>query len=216
MKYKRKEVIGKATLYLGDCMEVIQGLEYDSIVSDPPYGIDNGKGYGRRGISIKNDLDTMAFLQMYKNIKQDCWSFLFCSARNKPNIIDIVRNDYIGEIIWDKKAGGMGSPLRYQHENIFICKKGDVENFKTTFSVFTHYRDASEHPHQKPIPLMKDIINLLPEKNTILDPFMGSGSTGVAAVQMGREFIGIELDEEYFEIACKRIEDAQRQLDLFL
>ena len=77
--------------------------------------------------------------------------------------------------------------------------------------------DVREHPTQKPVGVMKWCISHLPEDTeTILDPFMGSGSTGVAAVQMGRKFIGIELDPDYFDIACKRIEDAQRQQDLFI
>jgi site-specific DNA-methyltransferase (adenine-specific)/modification methylase len=74
-----------------------------------------------------------------------------------------------------------------------------------------------DHPTQKPIGVMKWAIGHLPEPNqTILDPFMGSGTTGVAAVQMGRKFIGIEREERYFEIACKRIEQAQRQGDMFI
>jgi len=74
------------------------------------------------------------------------------------------------------------------------------------------------HPTQKPLPLMKWCIGHLtnPAPQTILDPFMGSGTTGVAAVQMGRDFIGIEREPKYFDIACKRIEDAQRQGDLFI
>ena len=73
-----------------------------------------------------------------------------------------------------------------------------------------------EHPTQKPDRLMKWCLGFLPDAQTILDPFMGSGTTGVAAVQMGRDFIGIEKEGRYFDIACRRIEDAQRQGDLFI
>jgi DNA modification methylase len=76
--------------------------------------------------------------------------------------------------------------------------------------------EGKEHPTQKPLPLMKWCIGFLPNAETILDPFMGSGTTGVAAVQMGRRFIGIEREAKYFDIACKRIEDAQRQGDMFI
>ena len=76
--------------------------------------------------------------------------------------------------------------------------------------------EGKEHPTQKPLPLMKWCLGFLPDAQTILDPFMGSGTTGVAAVQMGRDFIGIEREERYFEIACRRIEQAQRQGDLFI
>jgi len=79
------------------------------------------------------------------------------------------------------------------------------------------WQDQPEHPTQKPVKLMRWCIGCLPEPNqTILDPFMGSGTTGVAAVQMGRKFIGIEREERYFQIACRRIEDAQRQGDFFV
>ena len=80
-----------------------------------------------------------------------------------------------------------------------------------------HYPSPSErsHPTQKPVGLMTDLIGLF-DAETILDPFMGSGMTGVAAVQMGRDFIGIEREPKYFDIACKRIEDAQRQGDMFI
>lgn len=72
------------------------------------------------------------------------------------------------------------------------------------------------HPTQKPVALMRWAVSQTGDAKTIFDPFMGSGTTGVAAVQMGRKFIGIEREERYFEIACKRIEDAQRQGDMFL
>jgi len=75
---------------------------------------------------------------------------------------------------------------------------------------------SKEHPTQKPCDLMRWCLDFLPDAQTILDPFMGSGTTGVAAVQMGRKLIGIELEPKYFDIACKRIEDAQRQADLFI
>ena len=72
------------------------------------------------------------------------------------------------------------------------------------------------HPTQKPVSLMEWCLGFVPKAQTILDPFRGSGTTGVAAVQLGRKFIGIERDEGYFEIACKRIEQAQRQADMFI
>jgi site-specific DNA-methyltransferase (adenine-specific)/modification methylase len=76
-------------------------------------------------------------------------------------------------------------------------------------------RDGNDHPTQKPVSIMRWTIEYMPP-GLILDPFMGSGTTGVAAVQMGRDFIGIEREERYFDIACKRIEDVQRQGDLFI
>jgi DNA modification methylase len=74
-----------------------------------------------------------------------------------------------------------------------------------------------EHPTQKPLALMKWCVELLPKNvSTILDPFMGSGTTGVAAVNLGRKFVGIEIHKPYFDIACKRISDALKQPDMFI
>lgn len=115
-------------------------------------------------------------------------------------------------LVWDK-LNGEGFSL------------ADVELAWTSFDkaarMFRRSRTATfsegkVHPTQKPIALMKWCIGFLPENDTILDPFMGSGTTGVAAVQMGRDFIGIEREQKYFDIACKRIDEAQRQGDLFI
>lgn len=213
----RKEVIGNCTLYLGDSKDIMAMLDkVDAVVTDPPYGIEDLVGaYGRGHRTIANDKTTDAFKNMVEAIKWDCWLFAFYSFRNTPDIMDIVRKGYVGEIIWDKKAGGMGSPLRYQHENIAVCKYGNPSKIKNTFTIFTHYRDAELHPHQKPVGVMQDIIDLVPQDALILDPFMGSGTTGVACVKMGRSFIGIEIDEDYFNIACERIRQAYAQPDFF-
>jgi hypothetical protein len=88
------------------------------------------------------------------------------------------------------------------------ARSGDVFSFPSP--------NERWHPTQKPVPLMARCLDVVPDAQTILDPFMGSGTTGVAAVQMGRSFIGIEREPKYFDIACKRIEDAQRQGDFFV
>jgi len=108
----------------------------------------------------------------------------------------------------------MGNPLRYQHENIAVCKNGSPEPLQTTFTVFTDYRCGDVHPHEKPVPLMEKMVNLV--GGYILDPFLGSGTTLVACAKLGRIGIGIELEEKYFEIACKRVEEAYRQPDMFI
>ena len=77
-------------------------------------------------------------------------------------------------------------------------------------------KGAKQHPTQKPVKVMEWCLGFLPDARTILDPFMGSGTTGVACAKLGRKFIGIELEPEYFDIACKRIEDAYKQPDLFV
>lgn len=108
-----------------------------------------------------------------------------------------------------------GGALRYQHENIALFCKAGARPLGNTFSILSHYRVGDVHPHEKPVPLMKRLLEI-GGGQSILDPFMGSGTTGVAAVQMGREFIGIELERRYFDIACDRIDKAQRQGDFFV
>ena len=80
----------------------------------------------------------------------------------------------------------------------------------------TRSENGKQHPTQKPVQLMQWCLSFLPDSKLILDPFMGSGTTGVACVKEGRSFIGIELDEDYFEIACKRIQDAYDRPDMFI
>ena len=205
MTYKRKEIIGDATLYLGDCLEVMPLIgEVDAVVTDPPYGININKSNRistSRGFTKKNWDEKAADL-----------SFL-----NLLNPTIIWGGNYFnlpptrGFLIWDKNNSGrdfadceMAWCSMDMNARIYVMRPMNMDGGK-------------QHPTQKPIALMKWCISHLPDNtNLILDPFMGSGSTGVAAVQMGRKFIGIELDEEYFDIACKRIEDAQRQGDLFI
>ena len=76
--------------------------------------------------------------------------------------------------------------------------------------------DGKEHPTQKPVAVMKWCLGFLPKAQTILDPFMGSGTTGVACAKLGRKFIGIEIEPKYFDIACRRIEEAYKQPDMFI
>jgi site-specific DNA-methyltransferase (adenine-specific) len=80
--------------------------------------------------------------------------------------------------------------------------------------VLTYYRVGEVHPHEKPIQVMHNLCRII-SGETILDPFMGSGTTGVAAVQLKKNFIGIEIDPKYFDISCKRISEATKQEMLF-
>ena len=112
----------------------------------------------------------------------------------------------MGWLYWQKLIGGVFS----DGELAWTSRKGALKEF-------THRKTNAEmvHPTQKPVALMKWCLGFPPDAKTILDPFMGSGTTGVACVQLDRKFIGIELDPDYFEIACKRIEEAYRQPKLF-
>ena len=198
-----KVIIGLATLYLGDCRDILPTLErVDAVITDPPYGI---------GIASN------PVRQAHKKMEWDAAApgsalISACIAAGEVavlwggNYFDLPPSQCF--FVWDK--------VQPQDFSLAMCeqawtnKKGPAKLFRQ--SVLSYRK---EHPTQKPIELMKWCIEQAGSPQTILDPFMGSGTTGVAAVQMGRQFIGIEREPEYFEIACKRIEDAQRIEDMF-
>ena len=216
--------IGRATLYLGDCRDVLPTLDkVDAVVTDPPYGIDpNGDGYGRSGVAILGDKDLTVCvdgLHLANDLLVGGNLVTFHSDKNAAEFVGAISQftEKRFGLVWDKKAPGMGGAIRAQHELITVFCTEHPVLAGSCFSVLSYYRDAELHPHMKPLPLMRKLVEVFtPNSATILDPFMGSGTTGVAAVQMGRDFIGIEREEKYFQIACRRIEDVQRQGDLFI
>lgn len=215
----RIEHVGRATLYLGDCREMLDRFPLPGValVSDPPYGIAHVKGAGGKGKhNVRNiapifgddePFDPSPFLGFEHVI---LWGANHFAAR-------LPHGRWMA---WDKLAGmgefdsfsdvefawrnGRGKDRIFSHLWKGICQASEKDSRR-------------DHPTQKPVALMRWCIEQLPKGyDTILDPFMGSGTTGVAAVQMGRTFIGIEREERYFEIACRRIEEAQRQGDFFI
>jgi len=219
-----REEIGDAILYRGDCLEVMATLPdgcVDAVVTDPPYGVPINTNYnlGKKGNRAAHGKE---FAPVIGNDKEfDPSPFL-----NFPFVLMWGANHYAHRLphngrwlIWDKR--GNVQPQRTQAD----CELAWVSEYGAA-RVKYHIWDGMikqsergiqrEHPTQKPIEVMAWSISFLPKKaTTILDPFMGSGTTGVAAVQEGRKFIGIELERKYFDIACRRIEEAQRQQRLF-
>ena len=231
------EVIGNATLYLGDCRDILPTLgKVDAVVTDPPYLLESG-GLTRLKMGGKFNADR------YDNggsiipadIEFGQWLPLVSSRLDQGHAYFMVNNRHVAEC--QKKAEAAG----FRFHNLLIWDKGIatpnrwyMKNCEFTLFMFRgrgeRISDAGSkqllrcpppinapHETQKPVALMAHYIgNSSKAEQTILDPFMGSGTTGVAAVQMGRKFIGIEREPKYFDIACKRIEDAQRQKDLFI
>jgi len=228
---KKEQLADNVTLYCGDCREVIPTLKgVDAVVSDPPYGIqDMVEGYGRkqnsiekgnlggRFMNIANDQNLKAvgeaFALLRKQIK-NAWVAAFYSCRVSPDFFKAMEMfEYFGEVVWDKRAPGLGTQIRYQHENIAFFKVGKPAQLSDIMSVvnFSALKgDKSVHPHEKPHQVMLNIVNSVPGK-LVLDPFMGTGSTGAAAVELKRGFVGIELSPQYFDIACKKISAAIAQ-----
>lgn len=208
-------IIGNATLYLGDCRDILPKLDkVDAVLTDPPYGI----GWKPR-VNHKDqpwvdviDFDIRTMLVGRFNL---VWGGQYFS-----DVLPV----HEGWLTWIKRPIDMGfsndtrtyatTELAWRDwgKPCFICHVWDGG-----MRAGNHDNRTFCHPSQKPIEVMKWCIRQLPDDaKTILDPFMGSGTTGVAAVQMGRKFIGIEREPKYFDIACKRIEDAQRQGDMFI
>jgi DNA modification methylase len=210
----RIEQIGDATLYLGDCLEILPTLgPVDAVVTDPPYGIGAdeaaAKNKGKWG---------------WKYYGESAWD------RSAPpvKVFDMLREMSKEQIFW---GGNYFTNMLPPTMQWLIWDKGQrafsLADFEVAWSsqkkagrIFEYSRsravqDGKQHPTQKPIELIKWCISLLPDPASILDPFMGSGTTGVACARLDRHFIGIEIEEKYFDIACNRIEREYEQLKLF-
>jgi DNA modification methylase len=214
----RIEHIGDATLYLGDCREILPTLgKVDAVVTDPPYGISHSSNHGAswEGSKIANDGDTSVrdeVLQRFDNVAA------FGTWKTPP--IDRTK----GALVWDKgPAFGMGDlrfPWKGSWELIYV--RGNAWRGVRDEGVLRGHIQVSwesqgrAHPHQKPVTLCEALLQKLPANFIILDPFMGSGTTGVACAKLGRKFIGIEIEPKYFDIACRRIDEAYKQGDFFV
>ena len=218
-----KVIIGNATLYLADCREIINELTFDSIVCDPPYGLSKltGKKWSRFAIQKTKNLHsggTWASKDIYRNLDWDdsspCMQFLL--ERNVPTMI--FGGNYFANlppsrkwIVWDKGEQFFRRPFA-EAELCFCNFDGNVRIFKYAPD-YMCINKPKVHPMQKPVAVMKFCISELPKGsgNIVCDPYMGSGTTGVAAVQMGRAFVGIEQQRKYFETACERLDRVQAE-----
>lgn len=213
----RTEIIGDCTLMLGDCRDILPTLpKVDAVVTDPPYGIGHSSNHGAswQRTQIANDHDTSTrdnALQSFENVAA------FGTWKTPPI------SDAKGCLVWDKgPAFGMGDlsfPWKGSWEVIYV--RGKIWAGHRDEGVLRGHIQVSwetrgrVHPHEKPVSLICALLKKLPSQANILDPFMGSGTTGVACVNLGRKFIGIEIEPKYFDIACRRIEEATRQPRLF-
>lgn len=215
----RVETIGSATLWLGDCMDLLHKLQADAVVTDPPYGIalntDNSRFSGgtqgniaRRGNGVGSangkpivgddaDFDPSHLLALPGDKIIWGWNHYPDRLPRGACLVWLKRFDEAfgsflsdAELAWMSKGHGI------------YCRR-DLSN--------TALAKHRQHPTQKPVGVMEWCLSFLPKANTILDPYMGSGSTGVACARAGKRFIGVEIDPQYFDVACERIENAQRQ-----
>lgn len=236
----RVETIGRATLYLGDALGMVLP-RVDHIITDPPYESITHKALDGSNTASRNDgrpaspavefepIDAIRERVVAMATNCEGWFIAFCTP----------------EGIWPWAQAINASPIRYKRACVWVKPDSmpqlngqgpgaGAENFVCAWAgkghsrwnaggkrgVYTHCVNGperhGEHPTEKPRRLMAEIVSdFTCPGQSILDPFMGSGTTGVAAVQMGRSFIGIEKESRWFDIACRRIEDAQRQHSLF-
>jgi len=260
-------VIGNATLYLGDCRDILPTLgKVDAVVTSPPY--DNLRTYGETfdnldcrpvitqlaealadggvivwnvadatvngsetGTSFRQALhamdvglslhDTMLYLKENVNFPESVryfsgFEYMFVFSKGRPKTFNPIkdrRNKWAGSVMSGtcRQPDGSTKPISGMGKVI------EANGMRFNYWLMANNGGDTGHPAPMPFAMAADHITSWSNTGeTILDPFMGSGTTGVAAVQMGRKFIGIEREERYFEIACKRIEQAQRQGDLFI
>jgi site-specific DNA-methyltransferase (adenine-specific) len=216
-------VIGGATLYLGDMLELLPLVgDVDAVVTDPPYGILNLDSAGSTTAVRKSPRQqgSGALKNRILNTSNVEWDIA-----PPQEVFDLLRSMSQHQIIW----GGNYFPLPPARAILAWDKEQPWPNFSQVELAWTSLnRPAAlfrvsatrgtpdkQHPTQKPLSLMSWCLEFLPAAITVLDPYMGSGTTGVAAIQSGRRFVGIERDEKYFEIACRRIEQAVAQGQLF-
>ena len=207
----RIERIGDAVLYLGDCRDILRPWNpVELILTDPPYGIgeDGGQFRGRKGGGHR-----VLPKKGWDKDRPDAETFSLILAKSDDQII--WGGNYFADLLpaskgwlyWDKLMGGdfADGELAWTSKDRALrkftkCNKGA----------------GKEHPTQKPVELMTWCLEFFPDAENVTDPFMGSGTTGVACAKLGRKFIGIEIDEGYFDIACRRIQKAYDQPDFFV
>lgn len=221
---------GNVRLYLGDCLEILPTLTgIDAIISDPPYGMNYNPSRSRTAVNVQRGLKLHD--RQWTQIEGEAEAFdprpLLCApivllwgANHYANLLPTSKR----WLVWDKRDGtpsdnqsdcelawcNVGGSVR-THRQLWrgIARAGE-ENIATS--------GEKLHPHQKPVALMAWCIEQakVPEGATVCDPYMGSGSTGIACIRTGRGFVGIEKDPAHYATALERIQRELSQGDLFL
>lgn len=233
-------VIGNAELWHGDCLEFLPRLRADVVVTDPPYELKMNCGtsrlYGKRVMQFEFDVPGVTsdvVLPALDAAFKTASSFhCFCDPEQFAGIAAVARSNDMTPKPWAKLKACPPPPMPgnwwpsafelacygYRAGAYFGDKTAKRQNVMR-FDSYRHGIRAAEkvdHPTQKWLPMMEYIVNTIcPADGICLDPFMGSGTTGVACVNLGRRFVGVERERKYFDMACERIAAAQSQLRMF-
>ena len=213
----KEERIGGQRLILGDCLEVMPLLEFDAICADPPYGISYAHGGGGGKLARSTTLSKMPIIGddnpfdplPFVNVPAILWG-----GNHFADKLPSVQS----WIVWDKRCADYSND-QADCELAWTNLGGPARMIRHVWNGMLRGKESKtprQHPTQKPIRVMERCLDFLPNATTILDPFMGSGTTLVACEKLGRQGIGIELDPDYFAIACKRVDEATRQPDMFV
>jgi tRNA G10 N-methylase Trm11 len=215
--------IGDATLYHGDCLAIMPTLpKVDAVITDPPYAVPTQVAQMRE---ITRNAGDLSIAETAYRVHASAWvrilhssahAFVCCDGSSYPSLYRAMFGDFnLALLIWDKGQIGMGREFRKSHELIVHGWFAETPIYADGVGrpdILKHapvVSNSRSHPAEKPVSLLHDLLRVC--GHTILDPFMGSGTTGVACANLGRKFIGIEIERKYFDIACERIDNAYRQ-----
>lgn len=211
----------------GDCIDVMRNLSNNSvnlIITDPPYG--DNVAYGTTNKTILNNenplINCSALVEMYRVLKRNSSLYLFTNWKHYPFLTEFIlrytKFKVRHLVIWEKHNFGLGWAFRHQYEMILILEKGkpkyNLKNFSDVQTCSHINHSQITHPHEKPVDLISKMIeHSSKEGDLILDPFCGSGAVCVACKEMKRDWVGIELDKRYVEMARRRIDASEKQLN---
>ena len=229
----RKEVIGNCELYLGDCLEIMPTLgKVDAVVTSPPYNIGNTHHTGSvRTSHYSDDMPEEKYQDWQIDVlnAMNCTQVFYNHKNRIKNGLQISPYEWLlkskwgikQEIVWRNGGQNFDSCRFYpMTERIYWLAdnpsvKGNNTGSWNDFVDWQPVKVKEEHGRQFPVEYPKTMLQFSGAQSC-LDPFMGSGTTGVACVKLGRKFIGIEISEKYFDVACKRIQDAVDRPDMFI
>ncbi len=209
---EREEIIGPCRLLLGDCLEILPLLgKVDAVVTDPPYGV---------GFKYASHDDSRDGYQEWALSWFDLCMEKAGTVFMSPGAVNVAfwgtHRPFKWQVAWLKPAAMGRSPLGFCNwEPMLLWGKGGGNSVDVFTAAILPDPSLDGHPCPKPVAWGLESVKRVPGQ-VVLDPFMGSGTTGVACVKLGRKFIGIEIDEGYFDIACRRIEAAYAQPDIFV
>lgn len=235
---KKETIIEGVDLYLGDCREIVPTLpRATAVITDPPYLLTTGGdtdshkalggwlgGNKNDGRPVECDVswdDTMRLV--FGALKDDADAYVMANDKNVNlawNAAILAGFDFHNLLVWDKRTAVMNRWYMKNCEFVLYLWKGRAKTIRDPSSkqlcTVPNEQDPA-HPTVKPVELMAHYIrNSSDAGDLVIDPFMGLGATGSAAIKLGRKFIGVEIDPKYFDIACKRVAAASRQRDLFM